>query len=200
MPEDRALPDGYPYPAGQTWLYELRDRQTGKSFCAPDVAGSRLAIPLPGRYDATNNARADATRITFACTSGVMAKCYRWGYRPWLGAEHAAAHQACVRMAMADYCGDGRSWTREATLIQRWDRLSPPAQPRSAPDPRMTFEAAWTPRGAACIAHARWSGLAQEFAPERCAPRLPRCRSEREALDASPDAILFNASARNVKR
>jgi ADYC domain len=97
-------------------------------------------------------------------------------------------------MAMADYCGDGRSWTRDGTLIQRWDRLLPPAQARTRIDPRMTFEAAWTPRGAACLAHPRWTGLAQDFRPERCAKALPACGSEEEAVRDHGGILLFNAS------
>ena len=30
-------------------------------------------------------------------------------------------YNACVRMLRADYCGDGRSWTRDGTLIDMWD-------------------------------------------------------------------------------
>lgn len=177
-----------------TWMYELRYRDAGghwKSFCGADDHRRRLAIPLAGRYDETNAAHADPQRITFACTRGVMAKCYRWGYRPWRGAEHAEAHQACIRMAMADYCGDGRSWTRDGTLIQHWDRLAPPVQPRAALEPGMSFEAAWTAAGAACMARPRWT-----FAPERCATRPARCVSEDDALRrfSNERLLLFNAS------
>ncbi|HUQ73838.1 MAG TPA: ADYC domain-containing protein [Burkholderiales bacterium] len=201
--EDQPLPEGYPYPPGTTWLYELRYRAAGgawKNLCGADAQGARLAIPLAGVYDKANTAHADAQRITFACTRGVMAKCYRWGYRPWLGAEHSAGHQACIRMAMADYCGDGRSWTRDGTLIQRWDRLSPPVQPRTADIGSMSFEAAWTPRGAACLARPRWSGLAPDFTPGRCARPPGHCDSEDDALKRFPDEplLLFNASRPNA--
>jgi hypothetical protein len=171
------------------WLYELRRRDGGtwKSFCGQDAEGRRLAVALEGTYDNTNASHADPKRVTFACTRGVMAKCYRWGYRPWLGAEMAAAHQACIRMAMADYCGDGRSWTRDGTLIQRWDVLSPPVQPRTSGDPRMTFEAAWTPAGAACMARPRWP----ELSPTGCKTPIAACATPEEAPRT---AVLFNRS------
>jgi ADYC domain len=188
----------------QTWLYELRyrDAEGGawKSFCGADAQGKRWAIALSGTYDAANTAHPDDKHVTFACTRGVMAKCYRWGYRPWIDAEHAAAHQACIRMAMADYCGDGRSWTRDGTLIQHWDRLSPPVQPRTQLVPGMSFEAAWTPAGAACLSHRRWTGLDEEFGPQRCARPVPRCSSEQEAARLFGEALLFNASRKNRLR
>ncbi|HKQ28227.1 MAG TPA: ADYC domain-containing protein [Burkholderiales bacterium] len=195
--DEYPLPDGYPYARGTTWLYELRYRSTGKNFCGAGAQGERVAIALAGYYDETNTAHPDPKRVTFACTRGVMAKCYRWGYRPWLGREMADAHQACIRMAMADYCGDGRSWTRDATLIQRWDLLSPPVQPKTELRATMSFEAAWTPLGAACLARPRWQGLVEDFRPERCARKIPVCPSEQEAL-REPGAILLNASGHNV--
>jgi hypothetical protein len=195
--EDHALPPGYSYRAGSTWLYELRYRDAAsgewKPFCGRDAEGARLAIPLAGVYDESNTAHTNNARMTFACTRGVMAKCYRWGYRPWLSAEMAAAHQACIRMAMADYCGDGRSWTRDGTLIQRWDLLSPPAQPRTSGDPRMTFEAAWTPAGAACMARPRWP----ELSPTGCKAPIAPCATPEEAPRT---AVLFNGSMPHMSR
>jgi hypothetical protein len=168
-----------------------------KPFCAPDAEGERMAVVLPGSYDARNTARADAGRVTFACTRGVLAKCYRWGYRPWLGEGVASAHQACIRMAMADYCGDGRPWTRNGTLIDKWDTFRPPVQRRDGTDRDMLFEAAWKPTGAACLAHRRWTGLPEEFYPQRCARPLPACSSPEEARREFGDPLLFNASHHN---
>jgi hypothetical protein len=200
LPEHHPLPAGYGYPAGSTFLYVLhylaRDG-AWKPFCAPDAQGARTAVLLPGSYDARNTARADPALVTFACTRGVLAKCYRWGYRPWLGERLASAHQACVRMAMADYCGDGRPWTRDGTLIDMWDTLVPPVQRRDGSDRDMLFEAAWTPAGAACLAHRRWTGLPEEFYPQRCERPLPACASPEEARRRFGDALLFNGSHHN---
>lgn len=200
VPERYPLPDHYPYRAGRTSLYVLlyRARDGGWSpFCAPDAQGERTAVVLAGTYDTRNTAHADPARVTFACTRGVLAKCYRWGYRPWLGEGLASAHQACVRMAMADYCGDGRPWTRDGTLIDKWDTLVPPVQRRDGSDREMLFEAAWTPAGAACMAHRRWTGLPEEFYPQRCARELPACSSAQEARSRFGDPLLFNASRHN---
>ena len=35
-------------------------------------------------FDEHGDRSTPAGMFTFACTSGVIAKCYRWGYRPWL--------------------------------------------------------------------------------------------------------------------
>ena len=200
LPESYALPAGYSYPAGRTSLYVLeyqaRDGEW-RPFCAPDAQGERAALVLPGSYDARNTARADAGRVTFACTRGVLAKCYRWGYRPWLGERIAWAHQACVRMAMADYCGDGRPWTRDGTLIDHWDTLTPPVQRRDGGDRDMAFEAAWTPEGAVCLGHRRWTGLPEEFYPQRCARPLPACASAGEARSRFGAPLLLNDSRHN---
>lgn len=200
VPERYPLPDRYPYPEGRTSLYVLQYRARDgdwRPFCAPDAQGERTAVVLAGTYDTRNTAHADPARVTFACTRGVLAKCYRWGYRSWLGEGLAAAHQACVRMAMADYCGDGRPWTRDGTLIDKWDTLVPPVQRRDGSDREMLFEAAWTPAGAACMAHRRWTGLPEEFYPQRCARELPACSSAQEARSRFGDPLLFNASRHN---
>ena len=40
------------------------------------------ALPLRGRWDATGAKQDPDTAISLGCTSGVLAKCVRWGYRP----------------------------------------------------------------------------------------------------------------------
>ena len=100
----------------------------------------------------------------FGCTSGVVAKCVRWGYRPWESVNGTALfdyHQACTRMARADYCGDGISQTENGTLIDLYDDLGIQVQaPLDLTSP-LVFEAAWTPWGAYCIAKDRWLKLLQ---------------------------------------
>jgi hypothetical protein len=148
----RATPDPAD-PSGETWLYDLwrHDGRRWVPACRPDAEGVRLALPLLGTWDATGTHRVESGRFTFACVSGVLAKCVRWGYRPWRSAGDRALadyHQACTRLARADYCGDGTPHTREGTLISLYDDLG--IQERDGDD-GMSFEAAWTPRGAACI-------------------------------------------------
>ena len=43
----------------------------------------REALPLTGTWD-ERGAHLETAEFTFGCTSGVLAKCVRWGYRPWL--------------------------------------------------------------------------------------------------------------------
>ena len=139
------------------------------------------------------------------CAESAAAKCARWGYRPWEAADPAhpdAArdlHAACTRMARADYCGDGRSATRKGTDVNHWDRES--RVPRGAPRSGVSFEAAWTPRGAACMSHARWPEETKPC-PARGSSSLneynvPVCRTpaEAEAFTEPGKPLLYNESS-----
>lgn len=85
------------------------------------------AMALAGTWDATATFHESSTQFTFACTNGTIAKCVRWGYRPWTSAKPPGAaatveslagfHQGCVRAAMADYCGTAHSFTKDGTII-----------------------------------------------------------------------------------
>lgn len=116
-----------------------------------DAEGVAKALPLVGRWDETG-AHIDDGTITFACTNGALAKCARWGYKPWKtfkGKPLRDYHQACTRMVRADYCGNGVGHTQNGTPIDVYDRLG--LQQRTQPsvlggrvlgDSGMTFEAA----------------------------------------------------------
>lgn len=149
--------------SGETELYTLEalDPSTGapRNLCIPDSEGRAVAIPLRGSWDKSGVNHADGS-LSFYCTSGAVAKCVRWGYRPWSsrnGENLASYHQACTRMARADYCGDGQTRTEEGTEIDLYDRLgiNTPSQSLS-----LLFEAAWTPQGAYCLSRERWLSLA----------------------------------------
>lgn len=90
-------------------------------------AGER-AMALAGTWSSSGTFMPSTTQFTFACTNGTIAKCVRWGYRPWTSAIRAndpkqtlvplaGYHQACMRAAMADYCGNGHSFTKDGTII-----------------------------------------------------------------------------------
>src|SRR5207244_135325 len=68
-------------------------------------------------------------------------------------------HQACTRMARADYCGNGTSHTVEGNLIDMYDNLGIRTRSVTAErgvDPSLlSFEAAWGPDGAYCLDHVR---------------------------------------------
>ncbi|HZI03926.1 MAG TPA: ADYC domain-containing protein, partial [Archangium sp.] len=129
----------------------------------PCAATSRVpsprALAVGGTWDKLGAHHDTEERFTFACENGAIAKCVDWGYKPWGkkgGHSLADLHQACTRMARADYCGNGRSHTREDKPIDLYDELGVNLRTRVATgswDPKQaSFEAAWTPEGASCIA------------------------------------------------
>jgi len=180
----------------------------------PCVALARVpdprALAVNGLWDETGARRDVPGKLTFACENGAISKCIHWGYKPWAshaGQSLADLHQACTRMARADYCGNGRSHTHEDTTIDMYDRLGmiERATEVSADwDPaRGSFEAAWAPDGATCLAHTR-DGRALESILQECPDRFStgrmtdlgqqdRCVVQR--TDVSPDtALLRNRS------
>jgi hypothetical protein len=176
----------------------------------PCVALGRVtdprALAVNGVWDASG-AREDVPgKLTFACENGAITKCIRWGYKPWAsrdGQSLADLHQACTRMARADYCGNGRSHTHEETPIDMYDRLGLLTRTtESSADwdtSRASFEAAWSPDGATCVARTR-DGRALATLLQECPSRFrtgatldlgegDRCTAQR--VDASPGAALL---------
>jgi hypothetical protein len=72
------------------------------------------------------------------------------------------AFLACIRMARADYCGDGITHTFTGTEI----RVSTPANPtlKTECTDGKCFEASWSKDGAVCIQHVRYDGPNSGFA------------------------------------
>jgi hypothetical protein len=140
---------------------------TWAKLCRPDAHGEQWAVPVKGLWGAKADYNPDATSgFTFGCTSSALFKCQAWGYFPWRTAQGNTykpmtdVYQACIRMARADYCGDGRSMTYNGTAINGWDTLSPSIRrDDNEPSSTMQFESAWRPRGAVCLSHARWANL-----------------------------------------
>jgi ADYC domain len=190
---------GVGVPALRTFRYVLVEERDGgaQPLCAPAADGVAGALAVSGIWDARGAHHADADLFTFSCAQGVIAKCYRWGYRPWdrQGAL-ADAHQACTRMARADYCGDGRTFTRPGTLINVADALAPPIQ--IAADAGMLFEAGWTVHGAACFSHRRWLEVRGELHDDRCTAAFETeasaCDSAAEAFASDSGVLLVNES------
>jgi hypothetical protein len=142
---------------GTTWL----------SVCGMNGPDPIQAILLTDRWDTHTGARiADPTAVTIACRGAALAKCTEWGYERWSPAVHecngndchdiplAELHQACTRMVRADYCGDGVPHTMNGTPIDIWDNFGIQDRDQGS---TMPFEAEWTPDGAACITHTRWT-------------------------------------------
>jgi hypothetical protein len=178
----------------QTWLYDIKVQFGPYEWkMCPEVPNdnplkrhTRWAVPVSDTWDPTGqNHFGEGLEFTFACiSSGVIGKCYKWGYAPWLpeaslqswegstSISMANVHQACTRAARADYCGDGVSHTNADTPVVIWDQLAPTqirylpdsltlqsTPPPCAPYPLDPFEDAWGTRGALCTTHWRWSNL-----------------------------------------
>ncbi|NVJ01622.1 hypothetical protein HV824_26375 [Myxococcus sp. AM009] len=160
-------------PSGHTFLYRVRYTPSGGtspvSLCS---TGANWAVPVKGVFNLTG-ARSESPRtFTLGCDAGVIAKCYRWGYQPWRDGATSGpiteAHWSCTRMARADYCGQGTSFTQDGTRIRPWDDLTPAII--SAPSPGsgsddLTFEAGWNTAGPACLSHLRWKHLTASCVP-----------------------------------
>jgi hypothetical protein len=211
QPEDD---DHDPTHTGHTFLYTLEQlvASTGawQPACSPDSDGRRVAIPLAATWDEHGDRITSRPLFTFACTTGVIAKCYRWGYRPWLTGygDMAEMHWTCTRLARADYCGNGVPHTRNGTTINVWDTLPAPGpiQRHGLLTPLgMLFEAGWNTGGAVCLSRSRWlldDGLSlAALCPDRLVtPGLlgTTCDTVSEALGYDGDAKMFNEAYLNL--
>lgn len=122
-----------------------------------------------------NGARVDGTQhVTATCESGSVARCMRWGYRPWATAVGQTGtvslsdhHQACVHMKRAAYCGDQRTHTIDGTQLYIQDQLSPALYSGSLD----ILEAVWSVSGAVCLSNRRHP----ELPFLGCEQPLPAC-------------------------
>jgi hypothetical protein len=194
---------------GSTFLYTLEQNvdNTGswQPACPVDHDGRRVAIPLAAIWNTHGDRIESGSLFTFACTTGVVAKCYRWGYRPWVTGygDLAAMHWACTRLARADYCGDGVSHTHDGTWVNVWDDLPAPGPIETQgarPLHGMSFESGWNTEGAVCLARTRWKSYMKqvdETCPDRrmSAARAKKiCHNAADALAHGLVVLLFNES------
>lgn len=168
----------------------------GTNVCG---ASGAKAVLLPGSWDyLTATHVADEDHFTVACRGAAIAKCAEWGYRQWdhwtedngtntQEVSFRAFHQACVRMVRADYCGDGVPHTETGTVIDVWDAAG---LQEETPGNTLPLEAEWTPSGAACVKHVRWTATA-------AAPSVDvetYIKTHCEDAWAGPDAQAANAA------
>ena len=135
--------------------------------------GPQLAVAVSGRWR-LDGAREEARgAFTFACETGAIAKCAVWGYVPGQsrgGRSLTDYHEACTRMARADYCGNGQPHTTAGVTIDLYDDLGVQKPSRMS---NVLFEAAWSPDGAYCLSRARKDQPLDPIlkeCPERFAP------------------------------
>ncbi len=168
-------------------LYEVSYGADHAPLCGHDAGGAPLlATALANTWDPATGNRIDSKdRFTFACQGGALYKCVAAGYKPWKSVESASGpasladlHQACTRMIRADYCGDGRSFTRDGTEIDLYDGLAIQT-PASLDRASFAFEAAWGPNGATCVSKTRYP-----------LPALPQCVIDRmsDSCETTPSA------------
>ena len=203
-----------PTRTGNTFLYTLEqwssDTGTWQPACPADADGRSVAIPLAATWDERGDRIESSSLFTFGCTTGVIAKCYRWGYRPWVTGygDLTAMHWTCTRLARADYCGIGVPHTRNGTWVNVWDKLPAPGpiQRHGLLAPTgMLFEAGWNTGGAVCLSHTRWlldDGLEiAALCPERLIPPSlggAVCDTVQDVLGFDPNAQMFNESYLNL--
>ena len=107
------------------WLHSFSTEAPDGSFhnlCEAGPDGRRQGFPLafrPRRGGALEPAEPGSFELV--CTGRARGKCVRFGYLPWTSDAMREVYNACVRVVRADYCGDGRSWTRDGTLIRFQD-------------------------------------------------------------------------------
>lgn len=164
-----------PHDARGAMLYELSlpAAQGISDVCPVAPDGTKAALLLPGTWSADGR-QISATGITVACTSGAMGKCVRWGYKPWLNEGHMMDHYlACTRAVTADYCGNGRTHTRNGMAIDIYDQIGVQQRASESKSQAYTFESAWNAIGAVCVAHVRVPQWTIDAAIEACSTRLP---------------------------
>lgn len=130
---------------------------------------------------------------TYACPSGVIAKCVRsWGYKPWKTLPSPTCgevslqplHQACTRAARADYCGDGSSHTRDGTLVDMFDACGLNVREDA---PGFHEESAFDEGGALSVSIPRWpTATATETGW-----RFATCERPRQARQGGTPALIY---------
>jgi hypothetical protein len=166
----------------QVWYRLELFNEVSQTWENPCIETEQVPVPralaVPGVWDESGAKRAVKGKFTFACENGAIAKCVNWGYAPWgkkEGKSLAEVHQACTRMARADYCGDGRSHTKENTPIDMYDGmqvLTRTTESSSFWDVKQaSFEAAWSEEGATCLSRTR-DGRAVEEVLAECPGRF----------------------------
>lgn len=153
----------------------------GLHSCPTDAQGETWAVMYRGMHveddgDVSQMFYADQYAY-IACLSGRIGKAALWGYAPdnpspsipdLTFAEFEGAH----RMVGAEYCGDGRSYTRAGEAVTLKDKWGINVHDPNSP----TTEAVWGINGAICVSAPRWEIYS---APLLCnnGTTLPTCTS-----------------------
>lgn len=186
-------------PRGEVLLYDFRvisPTSDEQPLCNPDPDGRLLGLPLAGRSDAAGFLfESEGNNFELVCTSGPQGKCVRFGYAPWRQAPDGRSMRdwfnACVRMMRGDYCGDDHPFTRDGTWIDIYDHIG---VQKSDEDPSLSFEAAWSPTGAICVAHTRVPDIITLDGLAKACPRLTGHLGPGLCSENAVGALIFNRS------
>jgi hypothetical protein len=133
------------------WFYGVSyQTSTGWSpLCGVDGGGVPIkAVPFAGYYSSTAGDLAkynpSSTQFSWGCRGKTVAKCVELGYKPFKG--RTSQMQTCVRALRADYCGNGKSYTVDGTLLNIYDKVGIQLDTEA-----WTPEAEWATSGAVCI-------------------------------------------------
>jgi ADYC domain/Pentapeptide repeats (8 copies) len=133
------------------WFYGISyQTSTGWSpLCGLDGTGAPLmATSVAGQWKSStiDSARyaASTTYFTVACRTKTVAKCVEMGYKTFKGRTDQLT--SCVRLLRGDFCGNGKAYTLDGTLLNLYDNVGIQADTEA-----WTPEAEWTPTGARCI-------------------------------------------------
>lgn len=191
-------------PDHEVLLYKVAvvDGEKPVELCDPDPDGNRWMFPLKGQWDSEGQLISHSG-FTLTCSAGAQGKCVRFGYKPWKtladGTDMAEYHRACVKMVRADYCGD-HATTRTGMKIDLYDDLGIEREAASAGADELSFEAAWSPTGAVCVAHTRVADKMTLDGLKSSCPRLAdrlgpaTCTAESAKAGRFGKALIFNRS------
>jgi hypothetical protein len=150
---------------GTGWVNPCGEQNGLPIRAVPTKGRWKYAAGVPDGGDYIN----DPHLFTFSCTTGVISKCMFFGYKPWRTVEECNGstcqtlplqpfHQACIRMMRNDRCGNGNSHTVNGTTINLYDARGIQLDESTT----MPLEAEWTPEGASCVKHHRWTTGGEE--------------------------------------
>jgi hypothetical protein len=198
--------------SGATPVYdvELLDARGGQGNWIPACKDGERAVPFSEVWNVSGGRQIEAGSFTFACLNAAIGKCYnQWGYVPWKttadGVNWTSLHQACTRMARADYCGDGTPHTVDNHPVDVWDSAGMLRRSSTTPggvSGTPAFEGAWNDTGALCFNHFRISG-SETNCQNKNVPTgatsidfgIAKCTSDETAKAFAGSApLIFNAS------
>lgn len=200
---------------GMAWVYHLQLQLEDGHWVDGCDDPNDVAFPIPGYWSRTDhryypNPTTASREFSFACVKRDVAKCLRQGYSAYAsdGHDKKILFEACTRMMRADYCGDGRSFTKDGSEVFLWDNKKVVTKDKALKDiaddqlqDKVDFEALWdATKGAICVARPRYFELVQKGASATCLRKIQdsKCTetaAEKEA-ERKGDPVLFNRSCK----